>query len=273
VGGDIREKDLRRRKEMKNQIALVVAVVLAILAVIAVRTHLESVKEESQEGSERMGVVAAKRDIEKDEPLTSDVIVRKEVSPEAFVGMDLITWNERHSYVNMFRLQHKIPKNKFVTKSMLLRTGPTSLAASLLPGERAITIPVDLVSGVSGYISPGDHVDIYATFTVPGSGTGGERRADVKTYMLMSNVKVIRTGVKSAPVKQRRFAAAKSTAYTTVTLRAREQAAHILAFAQGQGRLHLTLRPPGDKGQPSKVLMDMESLTKILGARPVSGRK
>ncbi len=256
---------------MRNQIALVVAVVLAILAVIAVRAHLESVKEESKEGSERMGVVTARRDIEKDEPLTPEVIERKEVSPEAFQGIDLITWNERHSYVNTFRLQEKVQKGKFVTKNMLLPTTLKSLAASLLPGERAITIPVDQVSGVSGYVTAGDHVDIYATFTVPGAGKGGERKADIKTYMLLSNVKVLRTGMKEAPVKLRRFSATKGTAYTTITLRSREQAAHMLAFAQSQGRLHLTLRPPGDKDQPSRMMMDMESLTKILGSRPVSG--
>jgi Flp pilus assembly protein CpaB len=91
--------------------------------------------------------------------------------------------------------------------------------------------------------------------------------------MLMSNVKVLKTGIKTAPVKLRRFSSTKGTAYTTVTLRTREQAAHMLAFAQSQGRLHLTLRPPGDKVQPSRMIIDMESLTKILGARPTARSK
>jgi pilus assembly protein CpaB len=253
---------------MRNQIALVVAVVLAILAVIAVRTHLESVKEETKAGSERMGVVVAKRDIEKDEPLTLDIVERGEVSPEAFEGIDLIEWSAVENYINMYRLQRKIPKGTFVTKGMLLRSGPTSLASELSESERAITLAVDQVSGVSGYINRGDHVDIYATFTVPGPKTG-ERRADVKTYMLLSNVRVLRTGLKTNPIRTRRFAS-KETAYTTVTVRVREEAAHILAFSQSQGRLMLSLRPPGDKGRPARMMMDMDTLGKLLEGRPAA---
>jgi pilus assembly protein CpaB len=257
---------------MKNQIALVVAVVLAILAVIAVRTHLENVKEQTAEESERMGVVVAKRDIEKDEPLTPDVIERGEVPPKTLHGMNLIPWSERHTYLNTNRLQKKIAKGKYITRDMLLPATIKSLSSGLSNGERAITIAVDQVSGVSGYLSPGDHIDIYATFTVPGPAAGGARQADVKTYLLLSNVRILKTGVKAAPVRRRRFSS-KVTAYTTVTLRVREQAAHMLAFSQSQGRLVLTLRPAGDTTGPASVIMDMETLSKLLQSRPRAKRK
>ena len=44
---------------------------------------------------------------------------------------------------------------------------PSFLAASLAEGMRLITVAVDVVSGVGGFIFPGDHVDILLTHEVP----------------------------------------------------------------------------------------------------------
>ena len=157
-----------------------------------------------------------------------------------------------------------------LTREMLMRSRHESMAAKLSTSERAITIAVDQISGVAGYVSSGDHVDIYATFTIPAPSKGGERRADLRTYLLLANVRVLETGVKTGLSRRRAFAG-KSSAYTSVTLRVKEQDAHILAFSQMQGQLTLALRPPGDPTQPARRDLDMDSLLKLLGSRAGGG--
>src|SRR6266513_2835100 len=47
------------------------------------------------------------------------------------------------------------------------------LAAVLRPGMRAISVPVTLTSGISGFIFPGDQVDLLITYQVPAQNTAG----------------------------------------------------------------------------------------------------
>ncbi|WP_372585773.1 Flp pilus assembly protein CpaB, partial [Burkholderia vietnamiensis] len=48
---------------------------------------------------------------------------------------------------------------------------PDFLAAALQPGMRAISVPVDDVSGNAGLIQPGDFVDVVLTQQIGGSAT------------------------------------------------------------------------------------------------------
>jgi Flp pilus assembly protein CpaB len=44
------------------------------------------------------------------------------------------------------------------------------LAASLPEGMRAITISIDAITGVAGFVFPGDHIDILFTHSIPSKG-------------------------------------------------------------------------------------------------------
>src|SRR6195256_1936297 len=47
------------------------------------------------------------------------------------------------------------------------------LAAVLRPGMRAISVPVTITSGISGFIFPGDQVDLMITHQIPTGPAGG----------------------------------------------------------------------------------------------------
>ena len=49
------------------------------------------------------------------------------------------------------------------------------LAAVLRPGMRAVSVPVDATSGISGFVFPGDRVDMVITLPVPQRGRRRER--------------------------------------------------------------------------------------------------
>jgi len=107
---------------------------------------------------------------------------------------------------------------------------------SLLIGDnqRASSIEVDKVSGVSGFILPGDKVDIIATIARVGSNSS----AMAKT--ILQNIEVLAAGEKMERKGD------KVIAVQSVTLLVDPSGAQTLALASEEGKLHLSLRNPND---------------------------
>ncbi|MBL4891512.1 MAG: Flp pilus assembly protein CpaB [Rhizobiaceae bacterium] len=111
--------------------------------------------------------------------------------------------------------------------------GRGGLAGLISEGMRAVTIPVNMVDGVGGFIQPGDRVDIIFT------------REDRKTEtpsasIIMANVKVLTVDQK-ANQRSETAKVAKS-----VTLETDTNGAQRLALARTMGSLSLLLRSTGD---------------------------
>lgn len=108
------------------------------------------------------------------------------------------------------------------------------VAAVTDPNKRAMSVKVDEVIGVSGFIKPGDRVDVMVTIQ-PNSQRGN---AVAKT--ILENVQVLAAGLqweKSAKDQE-----PKPVQVMTLEVDVRE--AEILALASTQGRLRLALRNP-----------------------------
>ena len=71
-----------------------------------------------------------------------------------------------------------------LTRSILQSPTPPALSQQLAPGRRAVTIPVDHVSSLSGRLEAEDLIDLYVTFT---------HRGQRVTTLLVSAVKVLAT--------------------------------------------------------------------------------
>lgn len=105
------------------------------------------------------------------------------------------------------------------------------LAAVLKPGMRAISIPVDATTGVSGFVFPGDHVDIILTFS-----TGGQGNDNLASQTVLDDLRVIATDQKT--VQQN----GQVTVYKTATVEVTTEQAEKIALALQLGRLSLSLR-------------------------------
>ncbi|MCU0900207.1 MAG: Flp pilus assembly protein CpaB, partial [Cypionkella sp.] len=106
------------------------------------------------------------------------------------------------------------------------------LTGQIAKGMRAFAIKVDVASGVSGFVQPGDRVDVYWTGAV--DGTGGEL-----TRLIESSTRII-------AVDQQSDASAGATVARTVTVAASPEQVARLAQAQATGRLALSLVGSGD---------------------------
>lgn len=108
------------------------------------------------------------------------------------------------------------------------------LTSRLEKGMRAFAIKVDVSSGVSGFLRPGDRVDVYWT----GSVGGGQRRTEV-TKLIQTTVQLIAVDQRSGEVEGAQIA-------RTVTVAVTPNQVASLAQAQSTGRLSLSLVGAGD---------------------------
>jgi pilus assembly protein CpaB len=107
------------------------------------------------------------------------------------------------------------------------------VASRLEKGMRAFTLRVDVASGVSGFLRPGDKVDIY--------WTGEVDRGNKVTKLIMDGISLIAidqtsNNLGSAP-----------TVAKTVTVAVSPKTVASLAQAQSTGKLLLSLRGVGDE--------------------------
>jgi pilus assembly protein CpaB len=127
------------------------------------------------------------------------------------------------------------------------------VSSRLSAGMRAFAVRVDVASGVSGFLRPGDRVDVYWT------GRAGD--ADV--------TKLIQTGIRIVAIDQ--SADEDETAPSvarTVTVEADPQQVARLAQAQSTGRLSLALMGATDDGVADAVQVDQGGLLGIVREEP-----
>jgi pilus assembly protein CpaB len=116
-------------------------------------------------------------------------------------------------------------------------TGST-LAAVVKPELRAVTVRVDDVVGVAGFLLPGNHVDVVAARMV-------NQRAEAETVLRNLNVLAVDQTAsqdKDQPVVVR-----------AVTLEMTPKQAEVLVKAREEGKIQLTLRNPLEDGERELV--------------------
>jgi pilus assembly protein CpaB len=125
------------------------------------------------------------------------------------------------------------------------------ITSQLQRGMRAFAIKVDVSSGVSGFLRPGDHVDVYWTGSVRGSG---DRSKQNITRLIEPSIELIAVD-QSASSEVNGASIARTV---TVTVRPEQVAA--LAQAQTTGRLSLSLVGAGDDTVASVVEVNQRKL-------------
>ena len=123
------------------------------------------------------------------------------------------------------------------------------LTGQIAKGMRGFAIKVDVASGVSGFVQPGDRVDVYWTGAV--DGTGGEI-----TRLIESSTRII-------AVDQQADTMAGAMVARTVTVAATPSQVARLAQAQATGRLALSLVGSGDDSITETIEVNSRELLDI----------
>jgi len=128
------------------------------------------------------------------------------------------------------------------------------LTSRLQRGMRAYAIKVDVASGVSGFLRPGDRVDVYWTGRV--GGDLGDGRGDI--------TKLIETGIRLIAVDQTADGGLdEATIARTVTVAVKPEQVAALAQAQTTGSLSLSLVGADDDTVAQAIEIDQGTLLGI----------
>jgi pilus assembly protein CpaB len=140
-------------------------------------------------------------------PTTQVLVAAIDMSPGYFIKADDLRWQPwpEDSLVDSYILETpealdnlagtvvrtSIGNGEPITENRLVRPGDRGfLAAVLLPGMRAVSVPVNETSGIAGLIYPGDHVDVILTHTVQQQSSAGLQTRQASETVL-TNVRVL----------------------------------------------------------------------------------
>ena len=126
-----------------------------------------------------------------------------------------------------------------------LKLAPKEAGAGLPPvipaGLRAVSVRVNEVIGVAGYVLPGTRVDVLGTLNPT------EQRTDVTSKVILTNVQVLAAGTKI----DRDADGNKPVPVTVVTLLVSPEESERLTLASTEGKIQLALRNPLDSDSPA----------------------
>ena len=140
-----------------------------------------------------------------------------------------------------------------ITDSRLAPEGMAGGLSAVIPeGYRAMTVKVDDVVGISGFIMPGTLVDIVVTID-PAERAGMQ---DPVSKIVLQNIKVLANGQNiDKPNDQREANSVKA-----VTLQVTPEQAEKLALASSEGKLQLVMRNSIDQGDEKTTGVNKRSL-------------
>lgn len=134
------------------------------------------------------------------------------------------------------------------------------VSARLASGMRAFAIRVDVASGVSGFLRPGDRVDIYWT----GRGSLDSVTSQEVTKLIQPNVRIIAVDQTADADRT------DPTVARTVTVEATPEQVAALAQAQATGRMALSLVGAQDDTVVNPVEIDQDELLGIVTTETVA---
>ena len=130
-----------------------------------------------------------------------------------------------------------------------VKTGGVS--AMIAPGKRAMAVKGNKVLGLSGFIRPGNRVDVLVALSP------GQKMEQAVTKVVLENVLVLATGTELQPGED----GEEPSSVDTYTLELSPEESELLAWAANQGTLHFALRNGMDD---ESVLTEGSTMAKTL---------
>ena len=162
------------KKEQKSIVPLIagavglgiVAALMAMLYLNAKEAQLKAKYEQEKTGS--VTVVVANKDLAKGMEIRKSDFSARPV-PREFVHDDAIYPNDFGRYVGRAIIAN-LGQGKTLLKSFVDDDFPRDFSDIIPPGKRAITISVDDINSIGGFLRPGNRIDIYVNIPFSVSG-------------------------------------------------------------------------------------------------------
>jgi pilus assembly protein CpaB len=223
-------------RRTRTLVVVSVAVIAAFAASFGVYRAIASIPERRVEIATKYAVVAAAE-------MPVGTLLTKD-------NVKLIAWPEKTPLERGFSdvnavvnrgLVSPVVTNEPLTESKLAPIGAgAGLPPTITPGMRAMSVKVNEVIGVAGFVVPGTRVDVVTVIS-------GEGDKDTVSRVVVSNVQVLSAGTRYDQEEAKKDG--KAIRSTVVTLMVSPVDAERVALAQAKGQLMLALRHPLDVEQ------------------------
>lgn len=225
-----------KRGGKKNVIVFFVAILLGAAGVYFSKQFIESKVEfykdqYAAQKEQTRSVVVVSRKLKKGDVITQNDLVLRDV-PVAFAHKSAVL-EQNYNLALGQRLTYDIDQGMPLLWPFLDGGQSPTFSGKIVDGKRAITIPVNEVSSISGFLEPSDNIDIYYTKTI------GKEKAIIP---LIQNLHVMATGVKTEIDKSGSIA----KRYQTITVLVTPKDAKRIFLAQEVGGIMASLRHPED---------------------------
>ncbi|NTV93986.1 MAG: Flp pilus assembly protein CpaB [Thiobacillus sp.] len=244
----------------RNLIVLLAALVVGGLAAFAAQRFLRGKVEEieaREKNQATVRLVVAKENLEKGTRLgTANLAIRP--VPREWAHSGAIT-PEQFGRADGAVLAYPAQAGEPVLWAQLEGQRAPSLAAQLAPGRRAVTVPVDEISSVSGMVEPGDLIDIVVSV---------RKASHAYTFNLLQGIRVLATGQQTALMRTE--SGEREETFSTITLDTTPEDAKRVIAAREIGKVTALLRAPGDRNRVSGARSEAQGLLGL--ADPVSSR-
>jgi pilus assembly protein CpaB len=157
-------------------------------------------------------------------------------------------------------IQPVVQNEAILPNKLASKDAGAGLAPVIRPGYRALSVRVNDVIGVAGYVLPGTHVDVVVTIS-PTPGLG-----EMTSKIVLTNVEVLGSGTKI----ERDTEQGKPIAVSVVTLLVNPAEAEKLTLASTEGKIQLALRNPLDPAAPATPGIRPAALLGYVASRPVA---
>lgn len=242
--------------DKKGVAFLLIATVFAAAAGGAIYLYMKGMPVAQAEAPETVPIVVATRDMTfgttlKDEHVKLVPFPQESVPPGSYSDIDSIMLQTTKVF---------LAEGEPILASKLSAIGG-GLSVRVSQNMRAMSLKVNDVTGVSGFVLPGDRVDILVTV----DNAAGSNLAVTKT--ILQNVEVLAAGAKTETKGSQHITV------QTVTVLVDPEGAEKLALGVDQGQVHLSLRNPVDhevvdaKSQNTKTVLGMTSPKKATSRR------
>ncbi|MFH1727369.1 MAG: Flp pilus assembly protein CpaB [Pseudomonadota bacterium] len=232
---------------MKNKRALIIAVLMAGFAVFIGHKYINKRISEVIGPYEKLQVVVATKDINMNERIDSSMLAIENV-PKKFVQPGSIS--DPKQAIN-YLANVNITQGEQILENKLSELEDKFIALRIPPGQRAVTIAVNNITGVGGLPRPGNRVDIIAIYdytttklTEDKNDRSTMKIMDIRARTVFQNILVLAVGrdfkFVGNPLSQ--TGDSKNSSANSITLALTPRQAQQVTLAQRISTLSLTLR-------------------------------
>jgi len=231
-----------------------IAVLCGLVAALLFYRYMQDIKT-SYLPDDLIKVVRATASIKKD-TLISDKQVEVVELPAQYAHPDSL--RSKEAVVGKIAVSDIAAGEEILKQKLLSPEDKDRRLAYAVPKlKRAVSIPIDNISGVSGFIEPGDKVDVVATVDIPVRDFQGNEKPTSFSILVLQDIEVLAVGVNPDIAGKENSAVGK-----TLTLAVSVEEAQPLVLASERGNLRLLLRSPIDDSKADLKLYQLKDFLK-----------